>query len=117
MRLGRPSIRGVFGIAGLTATVAVVTALMVTLPSQPPTPSPTGSVYGINWQKPGAAPVARMDFGPYFTTLGNDLLMVGTTGSTTTVWTSSNGSTWTQLSNSGSFADRRAAIRSPGLLG
>jgi len=103
-RLRRPSIRGIFGIAGLTATVAVVTALMVTLPSQPLTPAPTGSVYGINWQKAGPAPVARMDFGPYFTTLDNDLLMVGTTGSTTTVWATSNGSIWTQRSNSGSFS-------------
>ena len=50
-----------------------------------------------------------MDFGPYFTTLDNELLMLGTVTRrrrrhSTTVWATSDGSTWTQRSDSGSFA-------------
>ncbi|HEY1169622.1 MAG TPA: hypothetical protein VGE81_11690 [Candidatus Limnocylindrales bacterium] len=103
-RLGRPSMRGVFAFAGLTATFAVVAALLVTLPTQPTSPSPTGSVYGITWHTATKPPTAKMDFGPFFTTLDNQLLMLGTTGTTTTVWASTDGSTWTQLSGSGAFA-------------
>ena len=103
-RLGRPSMRGVFAFAGLTATLAVVAALLVTLPTQPTSPSPTGSVYGITWHTATKPPTAKMDFGPFFTTLDNQLLMLGTTGTTTTVWASTDGSTWTQLSGSGAFA-------------
>jgi hypothetical protein len=110
-RFGRPSMRGMFGFAGLTATVAVVTALIVTLPSQPSSPAPTGSVYGVTWHSAGRPPVARLDFGPYFTTLDQDLLMLGTVSSvtnnvvssTTSVWSTSDGSTWTQKSVAGSF--------------
>jgi hypothetical protein len=110
-RFGRPSMRGLFGFAGLTATVAAVTALIVTLPSQQVTPAPTGSVYGITWRSAGQPPVTRLDFGPYFTTLDHDLLMLGTVSSTankvvsstTTVWSSSDGSTWLQKSGSGAF--------------
>lgn len=111
-RLGLPSMRGLFGFAGLTATVAAVTALIVTLPSQPTGPAATGSVYGITWQSAARPPVPRIDFGPYFTTLDRDLLMLGTVSSTadnvvsstTRVWSTSDGSTWTERSASGSFS-------------
>ena len=109
---GRPSARGFFGLAGLTATFGIVTALIVTLPSQPFTPAPTGSVYGISWHKTGQPPVPKLDFGPYFTTLDQELLMAGTVNtltnnvvtSATTVWSSTDGSAWTEKSTPGSFA-------------
>jgi hypothetical protein len=111
-RFGRPSMRGFFGFAGLTATFGIVTALIVTLPSHPPTPTPTGSVYGITWHQAGQPPVPKLDFGPYFTTLDQDLLMVGTVNTTTsnvvssatTVWATADGSSWTQKSSPESFA-------------
>ena len=111
-RFGRPGVRGLFGLAGLTATFGIVTALIVTLPSQPFVPAPTGSVYGVSWHKAGQPPVPKLDFGPYFTTLDQDLLMLGTVNSlaanvvtsTTTVWSTADGSEWTQKSSAGSFA-------------
>ncbi len=110
-RFGRPNVRSLFGYAGLTATFGIVTALIVTLPSQPVTPAPTGSVYGLSWHVTGQPPVTRLDFGPYFTTLDQDLLMVGTVNtttnnqvtSTTTVWSTTDGAAWTQMSSEGSF--------------
>ncbi|MGA2514204.1 MAG: hypothetical protein ABSG37_11380 [Candidatus Limnocylindrales bacterium] len=86
------------------ATVAVVAALLATLPNQPTAAAPTGSVYGINWQKPATPPTTRLDFGPYFTTFDSELLMVGTAGSTTSVWATTDGSTWSKLSGSSAFA-------------
>jgi hypothetical protein len=103
VRLGRPSLRTGFGIAGLTCTVAVVAALLVALPSHPVVAPSTGSIYGISWHKAATPPFAKLDFGPHFTTLDNELLMLGTAGSTTTVWATSDGSNWTQRSVSGSF--------------
>jgi hypothetical protein len=114
--LARPGARGLFGLAGLTATVGIVTALLVTLPNHPATPSPTGSVYSIDWRGAANLPVKTMDFGPFFTPVDNGLLMVGTVNKTTTVnsvqtvtsattvWSTTTGSTWTQQSNSGSFS-------------
>ena len=95
--------RGIFGLASLTATFAVVAALLVTLPSHPSGPAATGSVYSIDWHNATKPPFTKLDFGPYFTTLDNQLLMVATTGSTTTVWATTDGSTWTQRSGSGAF--------------
>ena len=109
-QVGRPSVRTVFGLAGLTATVSIVTALLVALPSQPSLDNSnvnnvnrTGSVYGVTWHKATALPVAEFDFGPYFTTLDNSVLMLGTSANVTTVWSTTDGSTWTQRSDAGSF--------------
>ena len=113
--IGRPNKRGMFGLAGLTATVGIVTALLVTLPSQPSTATPTGSVYSINWHGSTNLPVAKLDFGPFFTPMDNGLLMAGTVNTTTTnngvqtvssvttVWSTTDGVTWNQRSDSGAF--------------
>jgi hypothetical protein len=113
--IGRPSKRGLFGLAGLTATVGIVTALLVTLPSQPSTATPTGSVYSIDWHGVTNLPVANLDFGPFFTPMDNGLLMAGTVNTTTTnngvqtvssvttVWSTTDGVTWSQTSDSGAF--------------
>ena len=113
--VSRPGRRGLFGAAGLTATVAIVSALLITLPSHPVAPTPTGSVYTINWNRAVALPVTSLDFGPYFVSLDKTLLMAGTVNttttvgsvtqviSTTTVWSSTDGATWTQKSQAGSF--------------
>jgi hypothetical protein len=101
--LGLPKLRSLFGFAGLTATFGVVTALIVTLPSTPGIPLASGSIYGVTWHAATPAPIAKVDFGPYFITIDDDLLMLATTDSTTTVWATSDGSTWSQRSGSGAF--------------
>jgi hypothetical protein len=102
-QLGRPNLRSLFGLAGLTATVGVVTALIVTLPSHPGATSAAGSIYGVTWHTATPAPITKVDFGPYLMTIDTDLLMLATTGSTTTVWATSDGSSWSQRSGSGAF--------------
>jgi hypothetical protein len=104
--LRHPSVRALFGVTGAVATVAIVGTLMVALPSQPSVvePLPTsGSIYGVNWSVASQPPSARFDFGPYFTSSGTTLLMAGTAGSTTTVWSTADGDTWTQISDAGAF--------------
>jgi hypothetical protein len=104
-RRGRslPSLRTVFALTGVAATVAVVASLLMALPSQPAAPAATGSVYQISWRSAARPPATKFDFGPYFTSFDNDLVMLGTAGSTTTVWTSADGSSWSQISGSGAF--------------
>jgi hypothetical protein len=104
--LRHPSLKTLFGLSGAVATVAIVGTLMVALPSQPPVvePLPTsGSIYGVKWTAAGQPPSARFDFGPYFTSSGTTLLMAGTAGSATTVWSTSDGDTWTQISDPDAF--------------
>ncbi|MGA3058164.1 MAG: hypothetical protein ABSE70_09070 [Candidatus Limnocylindrales bacterium] len=98
-----PSLRNVFAFTGIAATLAVVASLLMTLPSQPAAPASTGSVYQISWRSAAKPPDTAFEFGPYFTSFGDSLLMLGTKGSTTTVWSSDDGSTWSQVSGSGAF--------------
>lgn len=107
-----PSLRTVFAFTGIAATVAVVASLLMALPSQPAAPVATGSVYQVSWRSAAKPPTAKFDFGPYFTSFDNDLVMLGTNlgkdgsgkpVSATTVWTSADGSSWSQVSGSGAF--------------
>lgn len=107
-RLALPSLRIVFGLTGVVATVAVVASLLMTLPNNPAAPASTGSVYHITWRSATKPPDIKFDFGPYFTSFGDRLLMLGTKGSTTTsatttVWSSDDGSTWSQVSGADAF--------------
>jgi hypothetical protein len=102
-RLLTPSLRNLVTYAGLTATFAVVVALVMTLPSHPPVNLSSGSVYGVNWSSAVKPPFDKVDFGPYFVTVDTDLLMVNTTGQSTTVWVTKDGSSWSQKSGSGAF--------------
>lgn len=109
-----------FGLTGAVATVAVVGALVMALPSThvAATPPPSsGSVYGVTWSAAAQPPSANFDFGPYFTSSGATLLMAGTTGSSTTVWSSTDGSAWTQISDSGSFDMNGRRFVAQGLSG
>ena len=103
VRVPRPGLRTIFAAAGLVATVALVVGLVVTLPTVPTIPAATGSVYQVNWRS-APNPPFQFDFGPYFTPVGSDLMMLGTTGSTTTVWSSSDGAAWSQVSEAGAFS-------------
>jgi hypothetical protein len=102
-RLRRPSLRSLMAYASITATFGLVTALIVTLPSHPTVSLSSGSVYGVNWSAAVKPPFAKVDFGPYFVTVDADLLMVDTTGQSTIVWETKDGSSWSQKSASGAF--------------
>jgi hypothetical protein len=78
-------------------------ALVVTLPSHPTVSLSSSSVYGVNWSAAVKPPFDKVDFGPYFVTVDTDLLMVNTTGQSTTVWVTKDGSSWSQKSGSGAF--------------
>ena len=102
--LRRAGFRAFFGLTGAVATIAIVGALVVALPNQPATPEPTGgSIYGVTWSAAAQAPDVNFDFGPYLVSTGSAVLMAGTTGSTTTVWSSTDGSTWTKISDPDAF--------------
>jgi hypothetical protein len=90
-------------VGGFVATFAIVAGLLVALPNHPTLDVPGGSVYTIDWHATAKLPVATFDYGPYFATVDDTLLMVGTVNSTTTVWSSSDGSTWSQRSSAGAF--------------
>ncbi len=102
-RLRLPSIRTAFALTGIAATLVIVASLLMTLPNNPVAPAATGSIYQISWRSAAKPPDAKFEFGPYFTSFGDSLLMLGTRGSTTTVWSSADGSTWSQVSDSGAF--------------
>jgi hypothetical protein len=103
--LRRPSLRSAFAMVGVGAVIVLVVGMLVALPTTSPAviPTGTGSIYGVTWNGVVKAPTDRIDFGPYFTTYGQDLLMLGTTGTTTTVWASQDGTSWSQRSGAGAF--------------
>jgi hypothetical protein len=101
--LHRPSVRAAFGFTGIVAVVAIVWALVAALPNQPGTAPATGSIYGINWRSASLPADVKFDFGPYFTEMGDQLIMLGTAGSTTTAWSTSDGTSWSRISGDGSF--------------
>ncbi|MGZ6314732.1 MAG: hypothetical protein ACXWNI_03800 [Candidatus Limnocylindrales bacterium] len=98
-----PSLRTAFALTGIAATLVIVASLLMTLPNNPAAPAATGSIYQISWRSAAKPPDGKFEFGPYFTSFGDSLLMLGTRGSTTTVWSSTDGSTWSQVSDSGAF--------------
>jgi hypothetical protein len=101
-RFGRPGLKTALAATGLITVLAIVVGLVALLPSVPLAPAATGSIYQVTWWT-AANPPARFDFGPYFATFGSDLMMLGTTGTTTTVWSSSDGSSWSKVSDDGAF--------------
>jgi hypothetical protein len=100
----RPTLKTAFAFTGIAATLAIVVGLLLTLPNNPAAPVSTGSVYQINWRDAARPPATKFEFGPYFTSFGTSLLMLGTTGPNTTVWSSDDGSTWNQISASDAFS-------------
>ena len=102
IHFGRPGMRSAFALTGIATVLAIVVGLVALLPSVPAAPVATGSIYQVTWSS-ASNPPTRFDFGPYFTTFGSDLMMLGTTGTTTTVWSSSDGTSWQQVSAAGAF--------------
>lgn len=95
--------RYVMSILGAVAIAALVGGMIELLPSRP-SPEPfSGNIERIEWRAAAQPPKVRFDFGPYFAAFGDHLLMLGTSGSTTAVWSSTDGSAWSQVSDSGAF--------------
>ncbi len=108
------SIRQTFAVGGAVVLIAaVVSALVVVIPNKPVAAPNNGSVRDLVFRAAGRPPTGAFDYGPYFASDSSRLLMVGTdavvTGgktltTTTTVWSSTDGSTWDVLSSPGSFS-------------
>jgi hypothetical protein len=105
---GSPRPRGVLGgmvALGLTAVLAVgLLAVVIIRPTQSTRPASAG----IAWRPAVQGPGASFIFGPYLASVGGNLFMVGSIGAVgateaTEVWSSSDGATWTQVSEPGAF--------------
>ena len=101
----RLSLRQTFSLAvGLVAVIAIVCGLVLLIPSKPTATPVSGSVRQIDFRAATQPPTGDFHFGPYFVAHGSQLLMMGSDGNTSTVWSSSDGSTWEAISAVGSFA-------------
>ena len=88
---------------GLIAVIAIVSGLVLLIPSKPVANLGTGSVRQIDFRAATQPPTGDFHFGPYFVVQGSRLLMMGSDGNTSTVWSSSDGSAWEAISTAGSF--------------
>jgi hypothetical protein len=87
----------------LATVIAVVAGMVMLIPSQPVATPPTGSVRGVDFRAASRPPTGNFFYGPYFVPQGSRLLMMGSDGKTSTVWSSSDGSTWQSIADPGSF--------------
>ena len=115
----RPTLAQFFGrgpvmaVLGILAIVALVAGMLQIMPNHAAPNAGPVSVNGFRWTAAEQQPNVRFDFGPYFTAFGDHELMLGTTvsatpsnttaTSNTTVWSSTDGSTWAQVSDAGAF--------------
>jgi hypothetical protein len=107
------SIRQTFSLAlGLLTVIAVVAGLVLFIPNRPVAPPVTGSIRGVDLKTASKSPTGTFYYGPYFVDQGSRLLMMGSDGNTSTVWASTDGSTWQQISDPGSFGapDQRFVV-------
>jgi hypothetical protein len=88
---------------GLVTVTAVVAGLVLLIPNKPVSQPASGSLRGIEFRNAATPPTGHFYYGPYFVDQGDRLLMMGSDGNTSTVWSSADGSSWTQLSDPGSF--------------
>jgi hypothetical protein len=94
--------------------VAAVSAMVVVIPNKPVATPGTGSVRDIAFHAAAEPPAGHFDYGPYFVDQGARLVMIGTevgiadngaADAVTTVWATTDGSTWQTISAPGSFAE------------
>jgi hypothetical protein len=126
-RLHRPtwplSIRQTVALVVAVALIAsAVSAMVVVIPNKPVATPATGVIRQIDFSQSAKPPVGNFDYGPYFVDQGTRLVMIGTdvnvaadgtTTTTTTVWSTTDGSTWNKLSADGSFGsgERRFVVQ------
>ncbi len=98
------SIRQTISVAvGLATVIAVVAGMVMLIPSQPVATPATGSVRAVDFRAASKPPTGDFYYGPYFVSQGSQLLMMGSDGKTSTVWSSTDGSTWESIAAPGSF--------------
>ena len=98
------SIRQTISVTVALATIiAVVAGMVMLIPSQPVATPPTGSVRAVDFRAASRPPTGDFYYGPYFVSQGSQLLMMGSDGKTSTVWSSADGSTWESIADPGSF--------------
>jgi hypothetical protein len=98
------SIRQTISVAvGLTTVIAVVAGLVLLIPNRPVALPSAGSVRGVDFRAASKPPTGNFYYGPYFVSEGSRLLMMGSDGKTSTVWSSTDGSAWEAISVPGSF--------------
>jgi hypothetical protein len=98
------SIRQTISAAVATATVvAVVAGMVLLIPSKPVAAPGTGSVREVEFRAAAKPPTGAFYYGPYFVAHGVQMLMMGSDGKTSTVWSSTDGSNWESISDPGSF--------------
>jgi hypothetical protein len=112
-QLHRPSwplsIRQTLSLAiGLVTVTAVVAGLVLVIPSKPIQTPETGSVRGLEFRAAQHPPTGTFNFGPYFVDHVDRLYMMGSDGTTSAVWSTTDGSTWQAASDAGSFGSAGA---------
>jgi hypothetical protein len=107
------SIKQTISVAiGLTTVIAVVAGMLLVIPNKPVATPGTGSVREVNFRAATRPPTGAFYYGPYFVSQGSRLLMMGSDGKTSTVWSSTDGSAWESISDPGSFGapDQRFVV-------
>ena len=94
---------------GLVALVGSVAGLALLVPSKPVLSPGTGAVNSVDFKSAANPPTSTFNFGPYFATGGGKVLMMGSDGTTSFVWGSSDGSNWERYTSADAFGptDRR----------
>ena len=88
---------------GLTTVVAVVAGMVLLIPNRPVPPPQTGSLREVAFRAASKPPTGSFYYGPYFVSQGSRLLMMGSDGKTSTVWSSTDGSAWESIADASSF--------------
>jgi hypothetical protein len=96
----------------LAGVVALAGGFLLLVPSTPVVSPGTGSINYVEFKPAAHPPTGTFNFGPYFVAHSGELLMAGSDGSSSTIWSSSDGSNWTRLSDDGAFdaAHRRFVV-------
>jgi hypothetical protein len=90
-------------VLGLTLVVVTVAGLVLLIPNRPVATPGTGSVREVDFRAASKPPTGNFYYGPYFVSQGESLLMMGSDGKTSAVWSSTDGSTWEAISDPASF--------------
>jgi hypothetical protein len=88
---------------GLVTIVAVVAGMIALIPNKPVAVPVTGSVRAVDFRASAKPPTGNFFYGPYFVSQGSQMLMMGSDGKTSSVWSSTDGSTWQSIAAPRSF--------------
>ena len=92
-----------FTFIALATVGAVVAGLVLLIPNRPVTSPGTGSVREVDFRVASKPPTGAFYYGPYFVSQGSEIFMMGSDGKTSSVWSSTDGSTWQSIADPGSF--------------